>query len=156
LDAVDAHLREQEARELLLLDGRVRDVGRLLAVAQRRVHDLDAGLVAGVRRHGRVSLANPFGLARRAASSTVRRVSDSDSEERAFVVAPADAGRRLDAWLAERLAIGRAGVRRLLESGRVAVDGRPFERRDKSTPLASGARVAVAAFAPPALRRAIA
>jgi len=83
-------------------------------------------------------------------------VSDPDSEERAFVVAPADAGRRLDAWLAERLAIGRAGVRRLLESGRVVVDGRPFERRDKSTPLASGARVAVAAFAPPAERRAIA
>jgi 23S rRNA pseudouridine1911/1915/1917 synthase len=83
-------------------------------------------------------------------------VSDPDSEERAFVVAPADAGRRLDAWLAERLAIGRAGVRRLLESGRVAVDGRPFERRDKSVPLVSGARIAVAAFAPPAQRRAIA
>jgi 23S rRNA pseudouridine1911/1915/1917 synthase len=83
-------------------------------------------------------------------------VSDPDSEEHAFVVAPADAGRRLDAWLAERLAIGRAGVRRLLESGRVAVDGRPFERRDKSMPLVSGARVAVAAFAPPAERRAIA
>ena len=73
-----------------------------------------------------------------------------------LVVASADAGRRLDAWLAEHLHIGRAGVRRLLETGRVRIDGRPIERRDKSAPVEAGARVDVAAFAPPDARRAIA
>jgi 23S rRNA pseudouridine1911/1915/1917 synthase len=83
-------------------------------------------------------------------------VSDPSAARTELVVDPADAGRRLDAWLAERLAIGRAGVRRLLESGRVEVDGRPFERRDKAALLAAGARVVVAAFATPSARRALA
>jgi 23S rRNA pseudouridine1911/1915/1917 synthase len=73
-----------------------------------------------------------------------------------FVVADADVGRRLDVWLAERLGIGRAAVRRLLESGRVRADGRPLERRDKAVPLEAGRCVEVTAFAPPDARRAIA
>jgi len=80
---------------------------------------------------------------------------EAASEARTVVVEASDAGRRLDAWLAEKLGVGRAGVRRLLESGRVAIDGRAIARRDKSAPLASGARVTVAAFAPEADRRAI-
>lgn len=83
---------------------------------------------------------------------------DDDGEPRAseLAVAASDAGRRLDVWLAERLGVGRAGVRRLLESGRVSLDGRPLARRDKAAPLVAGARVSVAAFAPVAERRAIA
>ncbi len=75
---------------------------------------------------------------------------------RNFVVEPAAAGRRLDAWLAERLGIGRAGVRKLLEAGVVSIDGRPLERRDKSAPTEAGRHVAVAGFAAPDARRAIA
>jgi 23S rRNA pseudouridine1911/1915/1917 synthase len=75
---------------------------------------------------------------------------------RAFVVEPDATGRRLDVWLAERLGIGRAGVRRLLESGAVRIDGRPLERRDKAAALSAGRRVEVADFAAPDARRAIA
>jgi 23S rRNA pseudouridine1911/1915/1917 synthase len=81
---------------------------------------------------------------------------ETNADTHAWIVAPADAGRRLDAWLAERLQIGRAGVRRLLESGRVQIDGRSVERRAKAVPIEAGARVDVAAFAPPDARRAIA
>lgn len=87
----------------------------------------------------------------------MRRVDDATQDEsRALTVAASDAGRRLDAWLAEQLGVGRAGVRRLIESGRVAIDGRALVRRDKSAPLDAGAVVTVAAFAPEADRRAIA
>jgi 23S rRNA pseudouridine1911/1915/1917 synthase len=75
---------------------------------------------------------------------------------RAFVVEPGAAGRRLDVWLAERLGIGRAGVRKLLEAGVVRLDGRPLERRDKAAPLEAGRRVEVTDFAAPDARRAIA
>ena len=80
-------------------------------------------------------------------------VRESGRDE-AWTVAPADAGRRLDVWLAERLVIGRADVRRLLESGRVRVGGRPVGRREKAAPIEAGARIEVAAFATPAERRA--
>jgi 23S rRNA pseudouridine1911/1915/1917 synthase len=80
----------------------------------------------------------------------------SEHEEREFVVEADAAGARLDVWLAARLQIGRAGVRRLLESGAVRLDGRPLERRDKATPIEAGRRVAVADFAAPDARRAIA
>ena len=79
-----------------------------------------------------------------------------ESTGREFVVEADAAGRRLDVWLAERLGIGRAGVRRLLESGVVRHDGRALERRDKSAPLEAGRHVAVAEFAAPDARRAIA
>jgi 23S rRNA pseudouridine1911/1915/1917 synthase len=75
---------------------------------------------------------------------------------RDFVVESGAAGRRLDGWLAERLGIGRAGVRKLLEAGVVSIDGRPLERRDKAAPLEAGRHVAVAGFAAPDARRAIA
>ena len=72
------------------------------------------------------------------------------------MVEPGAAGRRLDVWLAERLGIGRAGVRKLLEAGVVSLDGRPLERRDKSAPIEAGRHVAVAGYAAPDARRAIA
>jgi 23S rRNA pseudouridine1911/1915/1917 synthase len=75
---------------------------------------------------------------------------------REFVVEVDAAGRRLDVWLAEQLGIGRAGVRRLLESGAVRVDGRSLERRDKSAPLEAGRYIEIADFAAPSERRAIA
>jgi 23S rRNA pseudouridine1911/1915/1917 synthase len=85
-----------------------------------------------------------------------QRAAEGEHTARELVVAADEAGRRLDAWLAQRLGVGRAGVRRLIESGRVSIDGRPLARRDKSAPLVAGARVVVAAFAPDADRRAIA
>jgi 23S rRNA pseudouridine1911/1915/1917 synthase len=68
-------------------------------------------------------------------------------------VAPADGGRRLDVFLAERLALSRAEVRRLLARGGVSLDGRPVWASAKGTALLAGARVAVADFAPPGERR---
>lgn len=79
----------------------------------------------------------------------------SETTGREFVVGVDAAGRRLDVWLAEQLGIGRAGVRRLLESGAVRVEGRSLERRDKSAPLEAGRHIAIADFAAPTDRRAI-
>ena len=87
------------------------------------------------------------------ASETTEAIETAGRE---FVVEPAAAGRRLDVWLAERLGIGRAGVRKLLEAGVVRLDGRPLERRDKAAPIEAGRRVEVTGFAPPDARRAIA
>ena len=87
------------------------------------------------------------------ASGTTESIETADRE---FVVEPGAAGRRLDVWLAERLGIGRAGVRKLLEAGVVSLDGRPLERRDKAAPIEPGRRVEVAGFAAPDARRAIA
>jgi 23S rRNA pseudouridine1911/1915/1917 synthase len=72
---------------------------------------------------------------------------------RVLEVAPADGGRRLDVFLAERLAVSRAEVRRLLARGGVSLDGRPVSAAAKGTALLAGARVAVAGFAPPGERR---
>jgi 23S rRNA pseudouridine1911/1915/1917 synthase len=83
-------------------------------------------------------------------------VTSGGERETCFVVGAEDAGRRLDAWLAERLGIGRAAVRRLLESGAVRAAGRALDRRDKAIALVADLRVEVAAFAPPDARRAIA
>ena len=69
-------------------------------------------------------------------------------------MAEADGGRRLDVFLAERLALSRSEVRRLLASGRVRIEGRLVSDAAKGTPLAAGAAVAVAAFARPEERRA--
>jgi 23S rRNA pseudouridine1911/1915/1917 synthase len=70
-------------------------------------------------------------------------------------VAAADGGRRLDVFLAERLALSRAEVRRLLAGGAVAVDGRPVAGAAKGTALAAGSRVEVAPFSRPDERRAL-
>jgi 23S rRNA pseudouridine1911/1915/1917 synthase len=77
-------------------------------------------------------------------------------DTRSFVVDAADAGRRLDVWLAERLGVGRAAVRRLLERGLVRDADHALERRDKATALEAGRRIEVVAFAAPDDRRAIA
>jgi 23S rRNA pseudouridine1911/1915/1917 synthase len=89
-------------------------------------------------------------------STTASTTKSIETTGRDFVVEPGAAGRRLDVWLAERLGIGRAGVRKLLEAGVVSLDGRPLERRDKSAPTEAGSHVVVAGFAAPDARRAIA
>ena len=43
---------------------------------------------------------------------------------RSLVVSDGDAGRRLDAWLAEAAGVSRAEAQRLLEAGAVSVEGR--------------------------------
>jgi 23S rRNA pseudouridine1911/1915/1917 synthase len=69
-------------------------------------------------------------------------------ETRAFPVDAADAGARLDAFLAARLGTGRTAVRALLERGAVRIDGRRVGRRAKGAPLVAGSRVEVQGFAP--------
>jgi 23S rRNA pseudouridine1911/1915/1917 synthase len=59
-----------------------------------------------------------------------------------------DAGRRLDAFLSEKLGLSRAGARRLLARGAVRIGGRVAAR--KGGAVARGARIEVAAFAPDA------
>src|SRR5215510_13564591 len=75
-------------------------------------------------------------------------------EPRELRVAEEDRGRRLDVFLASRLALSRAEVRRLLASGRVRVEGCVVSPSAKGTALAAGTAVAVAAFARPSERRA--
>ena len=58
---------------------------------------------------------------------------------RSFPVGPADRGRRLDLFLAEKLALSRAQARRLLARGAVRVDGRLLAESAKGRPLAVGA-----------------
>jgi 23S rRNA pseudouridine1911/1915/1917 synthase len=103
-----------------------------------------------------VGLAARLRLAKRELDQVATRKAGLMTDDvRSFVVDAADAGRRLDAWLAERLGVGRAEVRRLLESGRVRAGDRALARNDKSAPLEAGRRIEVAAFAPPDARRAI-
>lgn len=64
-------------------------------------------------------------------------------------VSPFDAGQRLDAFLASRLAISRAAVRRLLDEARVRVGEHVAALRDKGRPVASGERVIVTGSASP-------
>lgn len=72
---------------------------------------------------------------------------------RVLEVAPAEAGRRLDVFLADRLSLSRAEVRRLLGRGAVAVDGRAVGESAKGAALAAGSRVGVAPFSRPDERR---
>ncbi len=72
-----------------------------------------------------------------------------------FEVAPADAGRRLDVILADRLSLSRAEVRRLLGRGAVSVDLRSVPESAKGRLLAAGARIAVEPFSRPDERRAL-
>jgi 23S rRNA pseudouridine1911/1915/1917 synthase len=62
-------------------------------------------------------------------------------------VAPSEAGRRLDVFLAERLRISRGAVRRLLATGAVRVGGRSLGEGDKGLALRAGDRVEVEAGA---------
>jgi 23S rRNA pseudouridine1911/1915/1917 synthase len=72
---------------------------------------------------------------------------------RVLEVAAADAGRRLDAFLAERLGVSRAEARRLLARGGIRVDGRPLGAGAKGVALRAGECVEVADATPPEERR---
>lgn len=71
------------------------------------------------------------------------------TDPRRFVVPAADAGARLDLFLARHLEISRAQARRLLGRGAVRVDGRSLGEKDKGQALATGAEIVVEAFRPP-------
>jgi 23S rRNA pseudouridine1911/1915/1917 synthase len=62
------------------------------------------------------------------------------------------AGRRLDAWLADRLPVSRAQARGLLRRGQVHVNGRAADETDKGLALRAGDEIAVTSFVPPALQ----
>ena len=70
----------------------------------------------------------------------------ADSEP--FVVVAEEAGSRLDAFLAARLAVPRHEARRLLAAGDVRLDGRPVGAAAKGWRLAAGAKVAAPGFVP--------
>jgi 23S rRNA pseudouridine1911/1915/1917 synthase len=76
-------------------------------------------------------------------------------EPRSLTVQAEDTGRRLDLFLAEKLALSRAQVRRLLASGAVELDGRRVGEAEKGERLVSPASVAVAPFARREEQRAI-
>jgi len=65
---------------------------------------------------------------------------------RTLEVGDAEAGSRLDVFLAQRLELSRADVRGLLGRGVVRLDGRRQGAADKGAPLAAGCRVEVASF----------
>jgi 23S rRNA pseudouridine1911/1915/1917 synthase len=65
---------------------------------------------------------------------------------RSLTVQAEDTGRRLDLFLAEKLALSRAQVRRLLASGAVELDGRRVGQNEKGARLTSPSSVAVAPF----------
>jgi 23S rRNA pseudouridine1911/1915/1917 synthase len=75
---------------------------------------------------------------------------------RAYLVGPEDAGARLDVFLASRLELSRAQIRRLLARGAVRLDGRPVRERAKGERVTPGARVEVEAFSRPEQQQPIA
>ncbi len=77
------------------------------------------------------------------------------SSSRSLTVQAEDTGRRLDLFLAEKLALSRAQVRRLLASGAVELDGRRVGENEKGARLVPPASVAVAPFARREEQRAI-
>ncbi len=70
----------------------------------------------------------------------------ASASPRTLQVDQASAGRRLDVFLAERLGLSRAQVRRLLGRGSVEVAGRTARERDKGRSLVEGEEVAVAPY----------
>jgi 23S rRNA pseudouridine1911/1915/1917 synthase len=66
---------------------------------------------------------------------------------RSLVVDSRDTGRRLDLFLAEKLELSRAQVRRLLANGAVSLDGRTLAESEKGARLAHGGELRVAPFA---------
>jgi len=75
------------------------------------------------------------------------------ADARTLRVGPAEAGGRLDVFLAERLGLSRAQVRRLLVRGAVEVSGRAARERDKGRSLVAGDEVTVTRFRPAAEAR---
>jgi 23S rRNA pseudouridine1911/1915/1917 synthase len=74
---------------------------------------------------------------------------------RSFLVGDAEAGLRLDRYLAGALGASRAQVRKLLAQGGVAVNEKVVGSSAKGLPLAPGSRIEVARFRPPACQRPI-
>lgn len=72
---------------------------------------------------------------------------------REFRVSEGEAGRRLDLFLAEKLALSRAQARRLLARGAVQLDGRGLAEAAKGRPVVAGATVSVAPFQAPGSER---
>ncbi len=70
-----------------------------------------------------------------------------ESPSRSLTVQAEDTGRRLDVFLAEKLDLSRAQVRRLLANGAVELGGRRVGESEKGARLVSSALIAVAAFA---------
>ena len=56
----------------------------------------------------------------------------------------ADAGKRLDGWIAEKCPdLTRSFAQKLIESGKVEVDGRPAGKKDKNLRVTSGMEVSL-------------
>jgi len=70
-----------------------------------------------------------------------------ESPGESLEVSPAESGRRLDVFLAERLHLTRGRARRLLASGAVRIGARTLAEGDKGLALRAGERVLVAAAA---------
>ena len=62
---------------------------------------------------------------------------EPESSSRLLNLVEQNQGARLDLFLATELALSRAQVRRLLESGSVSLDGRPLGLSDKGLSLPS-------------------
>ncbi|MFP6638677.1 MAG: RluA family pseudouridine synthase [Myxococcota bacterium] len=75
------------------------------------------------------------------------------SKSRVLQLVGEGAGSRLDLFLATELALSRAQVRRLLDSGAVALDGRILSLADKGLPLPGRGELEVEAFRSPADQR---
>ena len=71
------------------------------------------------------------------------------AEARALEVSPAEAGRRLDVFLAEKLSVSRAHTRRLLSRGAVRLGDRALGLSDKGLALHAGERLEVSETAGP-------
>jgi 23S rRNA pseudouridine1911/1915/1917 synthase len=69
---------------------------------------------------------------------------------RTFLIPESEAGSRLDRYLSGALGASRAQVRKLLARGGVAVDDRVVGSSAKGLPLATGSRIEVRSFRPPA------
>jgi len=78
---------------------------------------------------------------------------ENDVNSRNISILPDRAGNRLDLFLAAELGLSRNQVRRLLERGAVALDGRQLGRGDKGLPLPEHGELVVEAFRPPAHQR---
>lgn len=70
-----------------------------------------------------------------------------------FEVTPDEAHERLDVLLARRLSLSRSQTRKLLEAGRVTLDGVPAGRSAKGLTLEPGARIQVSGFVHPSDQR---
>ncbi len=81
-------------------------------------------------------------------------MSSASEAPRRLEVGPEERGRRLDAFLADRLELSRAQVRRLLARGAVRIAARPASESAKGMSLEGGETIEVERFAPPEQQRA--